>query len=269
MSDLTVEVRELADEARYGLPAALAPLARLRVSGIPRDALLGLYRNDRGVELHHPEVILDTAAEAFDGLLTPLQVARLKRAILDEVEESLRRRRAGHAARAEQTALPVRLIENLYAATGGGLEQAVTDALVHVGLSARRLVRQPSGEEDIQLTHPNGTVVISITASQDDARPVKWSKVREVLGTGAGLNPINYVCVGRPGFESVAERKAGEIARETGPRRLLLVPIAMLAEALVRCGEGSLSAEGLGNLLATARGILREKDLQPGTHTIS
>jgi hypothetical protein len=261
-SDLAAEIRELADEARYGLPAVLAPLARLHVPGISRDALLGLYRNDRGVELYDPEVILDTAAEAFDGLLTPLQVARLKQAILDEVEESLRRRRAGQVARAEQTALPVRLIENLYTTTGGGLEQAVTDALIHVGLSATRLVRQPSGEEDIQLAHPNGTVVISVTASQGDARPVKWSKVREVLGTGAGLNPINYVCVGRPGFESLAERRADEIARETGARRLLLVPIAMLAEALVRCGEGRTTAEKLGNLLARARGVLRDGNLE-------
>jgi helicase len=267
-ADLAAEIHDLAIEARYGLPAALAPLARLHVPGISRDALLRLYRNDRGVELYDTEVILDAAVEAFDGLLTPLQVARLKQAILDEAEESLRRRRAGQAARAEQTVLPVRLIEDLYMATGGGLEQAVTDALIHVGLSATRLVRQPSGEEDIQLTHPNGTVVISVTASQGDVRPVKWSKVREVLGTGAGLNPINYVCVGRPGFESLAERKAGEIARETGPRRLLLVPITMLAEALVRCGERRMHAGDLGDLLATARGILRDEDFESSTQTI-
>jgi hypothetical protein len=261
-TDLAAEIHELAVESRYGLPAVLAPLARLHVPGISREALLGLYRNDRGLDLYDPEVILDTAAEAFDGLLTPSQVARLKQAILEEVEESLRRRRAGQVARAEQTELPVRLVENLYTATGGGLEQAVTDALIHVGLSATRLVRQPSGEEDIQLAHLDGTVVISVTASQGDARPVRWSKVREVLGTGTGLNPINYVCVGRPKFESLADRKADEIARETGPRRLLLVPITMLAEALVRCGEGRMGAEALGNLLARARGMLRDEDLQ-------
>jgi replicative superfamily II helicase len=267
-AEVTAEIRRLADEVRYGLPSVLAPLARLHVPGIPRGALLRLYRNDHGVELYDPEVILDTAAEAFDGLLTPLQVARIKQAILDEVEESLRRWRAGQVARTEQTALPVRLIENLYTATGGGLEQAVTDALNHVGLSAARLVRQPTGEEDIQLTHATGTVVISVTASQDDVRPIKWSKVREVLGTGAGLNPVNYVCVARPAFESLAERKAGEIARETGPRRLLLVPIPMLAEALVRCGEGRMHAEDLGDLLAMARGVLRHEDLHPSAQPI-
>jgi len=262
-AELAGAIRELSVEARYGLPAPLAPLARLHAPGISREALLRLYRNDRGIQLYDPEVIIDTAAEAFDGLLTPLQVARLKQAILNEVEESLRRRRAGQVARAEQTELPVRLIENLYTAVGGGLEQAVTDALIHVGLSATRLVRQPSGEEDIQLNHPSGTVVISVTASQGDARPIKWSKAREVLGTGAGLNPINYVCLGRPGFESLAERRANEIARESGPRRLLLVPIAVLGEALVRCGERRMNAAELGNVLAQTRGVLKEEDL-PG-----
>jgi hypothetical protein len=261
-AELVAEIHELAVEARYGLPSVLAPLARLHVRGISRDGLLRLYRNDRGIELYDPEVILDTEAEAFDGLLTPLQVAHLKQAILDEVEESLRRRRSGQVARAEQTELPVRLVESLYTTTGGGLEQAVTDALIHVGLSARRLVRQPSGEEDIQLAHPSGTIVVSVTASQGDARPIKWSKAREVLGTGAGLNPISYVVLGRPGFESLAERRANEIAREAGPRRLLLVPITILAEALVRCSEGRMSGEGLGNLLAQARGVLRDEDLQ-------
>jgi hypothetical protein len=262
-ADLAPQLRELAMETRHGLPVVLAPLARLHVPEISRDTLLRLYHNDRGVELHDPEVILDTPAEAFDGLLTPLQVARLKQAILDEVEDSLRRRRAGQAARAEQTELPLRLLEDLYTATGGGLEQAVTDALIHVGLSATRLVRQPSGEEDIQLAHPSGTVVISVTASQGDVRPIKWNKAREVLGTGAGLNPINYVCLGRPSFEALAERKGNEIARESGPRRLLLVPISVLAEALVRWAEGRLSAEALGNLLAQRRGVLNDDGLSP------
>jgi hypothetical protein len=153
------------------------------------------------------------------------------------------------------------LVESLYITTGGGIEQAVADALTHLGLSARRLIRQSFAEEDIQVAHPNGTVVISVTASQGDARPIKWNKAREVLGTGVGLNPINYVCVGRPGFESLAERQANEMARESGPRRLLLVPIPVLAEALVRWGEGRMSAEELGNFLAQERGVLTDDDL--------
>lgn len=255
------EVREAALEARYGLPAALAPLARLQVQGISREQLLSVYERDREARLHDPEVILETEPEKFEGVLSTLQVARLKAAIVAEIEESMRRRRAGHVARAEQADLPVRLVDALYAAGGRALEQAVADALTHLGLAAKRLVRQPHGEEDIQLTHESGTVVISVTASDDDARPIKWRKAREVLGTGAGLNPVNYVCMGRPGFESLAEHKASEIARETGPRRLLLVPIPILAEVVVRCSEGRMQVTEVADLLAGAQGVLRGEDL--------
>jgi hypothetical protein len=263
---LTAEIRALALEARYGLPAPLAPLARLRVPGISREQLLGLYQNKQGVDLHDPEAILDAPDDAFKGLLTSLQVARLKQAILDDIEESLKRKRAGHMGRADQTSLPRKLIDDLYTAKGGGLEQAVTDALYHVGLSATRVLRQPHGEEDIRLAHADGTVVISVTASQEDARPIRWNKAKEILGTGAGLNPINYVCVGRPSFESLAERSATDIARETGARSILLVPVPVLAEAVVRVSEGTIDAEAVGGLLAHQRGVLTIADLPKPQH---
>jgi hypothetical protein len=253
-------VRELALEARHGLPAPLAPLARLQAPGITRDHLQGLYHTKRDVQLHDPEVILDADPELFEGLLTPLQLARLKQAILADLEETLQRRRAGHAARAEQAELPLRIVDDLYSATGGGLEQAVADALEHVGLSAQRVLRQPHGEEDVRVAHPDGTVVISVTASQGDARPVKWNKVKEVLGAGIGQNPTNYVCVARPGFDSLAERNVAGIAREP-ERRLLLVPVTVLAEAVVRCSEGRMTSAELGNLLARERGQLSIEQL--------
>jgi len=258
---LIEKLRTLALEARYGLPAPLAPLARLQVRGISREQLLTLYRNDRGVELHDPEHVLDSPDEDFAGLLTPRQLARLRQAILADIEESLMRKRAGQLARAEQAELPLKLVDELYAAKGGGLEQAVTDALNHVGLSATRVVRQPHGEEDVRLAHADGMVVISVTASQDDARPIKWNKAKEILGAGAGLNPTNYVCVGRPSFESLAERSASDIARETGARSILLLPIPVFAEAIVRISEGRMRAEQLADLLAHGRGMVTLEDL--------
>jgi hypothetical protein len=39
------------------------------------------------------------------------------------------------------------------------------------------------------MAHSDGTVVISVTDTQDDARPVRWNKAKEILGTDAGLNP--------------------------------------------------------------------------------
>jgi ATP-dependent DNA helicase len=260
-SDLLNNIHTLALEGRYGLPAPLAPLARLGVPGISREQLLGLYQNSRGTELHDPETVLDADDSAFEGLLTPLQVVRLRQAILADIHDSIRRKRSGHIARAEQSSLPRRLIEDLYTTHGGGLEQAVTDALNHAGLSAARVLRQPHGEEDIRVASADGTLIISVTASQDDARPIRWNKAKEILGAGAGLNPVNYICVGRPSFESLAERSASNIAREAGKRSILLVPIPVFAEAIVRISEGRINAQQFTNLLAHRSGTLTIGDI--------
>ena len=45
--------------------------------------------------------------------------------------------------------------------------------------------------------------------------------------------------------------------------------LTMLAEALVRCGEGSMHADDNGDLLATARGVLRDEDLKSSSQAIS
>jgi helicase len=264
-ASLSQEVSMLALEARYGLSAALAPLARLRVPGISREQLLALYQTGQDMRLHEPDTIIDAPDEAFDGILTPLQVARLRQAILADIQESIRRKRAGHLARAEQANLLRTLIDNLYTAKGGGLEQAVTDVLNHVGLSAARVFRQPYGEEDIRMAHAEGTVIISVTATEDDARPIRWNKAKEILGAGAGLNPINYVCTGRPSFESLALRSADNIARETGTRSILLIPMLVLAEAIVRIAEGRMDVQQLGELLAHGRGNLTVNDLPEAT----
>ena len=261
-AELANQVRALALEARYGLPSPLAPLARLRVPGISREQLLGLYQNE-GIELYDPETIVDEPDEAFNGLLSPLQLARLRHAILADIQESIRRKHSGQVARAEQANLMRKLIDDLYATKGTTLEQAVAGALNHVGLSATRVLRQPHGEEDIRVAHADGTVIISVTASQDEVRPIRWNKAKEILGAGAGLNPINYVCAGRPSFDALAQRSAGNIARETGSRSILLVPIPVLAEAIVRVAEGEMTPHGLADLLAHRRGNLAVEDLPP------
>ena len=253
------QIADMAVEARYGLPSRLAPLARLRAPGVARDVLRRLDGYHGDVPLYDPEFILDADSEAFNGILTPTQLASLRQAITRDTEESLQRRRAGHIARADDTTRQI--IANLYAASGGALEQAVTDALNHVGLSATRVLRQPHGEEDVQLAHSDGLVVISVTASQSNGRAIKWVKAREVLGTGVGLNPANYVCIGRPQFEALAERQATEMATEIGPRRLLLATMATFAEGILRCAEDRMSAVALGDLLARERGVLTDPDL--------
>jgi len=249
-------VRAAVLETRYGVPADLAPLARIRAPGIGRATLLRLYSGDRGRGLYEPDTLLEADAREFEGLLRPIEVERLRAAIAAERGETLRRRHHAHQSRAQQVALDERLIDDLYTANGAGLEQAVSDALASAGLSVTRIKRQPHGEEDLQISHQGGVIVASVTASHDSAKHVSWNKAREVLGTGAGMNPINYVCFGRPGFHSLAERRVREISRETGTRRLLLVPIDVLAEGVVRCREGRLESEALGAVFARSRGLL-------------
>jgi helicase len=255
-------LRLLALKLRHGLPAELAPLARADARGVSRASLLRLYEGDNGRELYDPDNLLEATAEDFAGLLTPREATALQAAIVAERGESLRRRLRGHRDRAERSSFEVRIVNDLYSTGGSALELAVADALTAIGLSATRLVRQPHGEEDIQLDHPDGTVVISVTASQSDTKSVSWNKAREVLGTGAGINPVNYVCVARPSFHSLAERRANEIATETGARRLLLVPIHVLAEAILRCQEDRLAPNQLADMLAHECGLLDVKTIE-------
>src|SRR5439155_5764054 len=127
--------------------------------------------------------------------------------------------------------------------------------LHRIGLPARRVLRQPQGEPDIIVEH-GGSIVVSVTASADDAAGVKWAKAREILAAGAGLNPINCVCIARPGFLASAERSARDLAREQGGRHLLLLSVPQLCELLVRVAEGDMTAIAVGELFARMRGVL-------------
>jgi len=85
------------------------------------------------------------------------------------------------------------------------------------------------------------------------------------MGQGAGLNPVNCVCVGRPRFKALAERNATDIAREGGARRILLVQVDVLVEAMIRCTRGDMMSEQFGDLLATQRGVLAADELPSPT----
>jgi len=219
----------------------------------------------RQIGIVDPDDLLESDPAALQPALSPLQAERFKEAVLRETAMSVRRKRTGHLRAAVEVGVPALLIETLYSATGGALEAAVRDAFETAGLAAKRILNQPAGEEDIQVATARGTVVVSVTGSADDQKPIKWTKAQDVMGQGAGLNPVNCVCVGRPRFEGLAERNAREIAREGGDRKILLMPVDILAEAVIRCSAGQASSDQLGELLATARGVLTVDDL-PAAH---
>jgi len=262
-------VEDLTIAVRYGLPRELAPLAQLHAPGIGRNALMRLYAGDRGRRLFDPDVLLDTDPVEFDGLLRPVEVDRIRTAIVQDRGESLRRRRGAHMQRAQDAAIETQLLADLYDTAGLDLEQAVADALTSVGIRVTRVTHQKRGEEDLQITHEAGTIVVSVTASLDPTRNIVWSKAREVLGAGVGINPLNYVCIGRPGFHSLAIEHAQLIAREEGARRLLLIPIDVLAELVVRCHEKTVDVEAASDLIAHARGLLTFEELGPLTSQVA
>ncbi len=250
-------VREIALRAQYGLPHELAALASMRPPSVSREALMQL--REKGI------IAPDDLLEADPGSLQPALSARVaqtfRETILRETAMSLRRKRSGHLRAAGEAGVPARLIESLHTATGKPLEEAVRDAFQTAGLSAKRIENQPHGEEDIQLATKRGTVVVSATGSETDEKPIKWTKAQNVMGQGAGLNPVNCVCIGRPRFEALAERNANDIAREESDRRILLVTVDVLVEAMLRCVRGQMAAADLGEVLAASRGILHVEDL--------
>jgi len=256
--DRIMAISRLALASRYGLPYQLAPLARLH-AGIGRETLFRLYQ----IGLADPDNVLEASVEAVAEVLSPSELARLQQAIRDDTIETLRRRRSGHLQRAVRSGLSPQLIDALYSAQDDSLEKVVRDALEASGLPTNRLETQAYGEEDLQISTAAGIVVGSVTASKSPDKPVPWRKARAVLGQGAGLNPVNFACFGRPRFDSLAERSAAALAREEHDRRLLLVPMDVLVEAISRVAEGRLTSDALGNVLATKRGLLTFVDL-PG-----
>jgi hypothetical protein len=250
-------VRDHAVRAQHGLPADMAALATLRPTGVSREDLVEL--REHGIVA--PDDLLEADPMSLQAALSPGLVQAFKQAILRGTELSLRRKRAGHLRAAAEVAIPAALIETLYKATGMALEEAVADAFRAAGLSAKRMVNQPHGEEDIQVATARGIVVVSATGSTDDQKPIKWTKAQDVMGQGAGLNPINCVCVGRPRFEALAERNARAIAREGGDRKILLLPVEVLVETLIRRTRVELTSEQFGDILANRRGVLSMDDL--------
>jgi hypothetical protein len=234
----------------------LAPLARLR-AGLGRASLLQLYE----LGVYQPDDILEADPANLQPALSAGQLERLKQAILHETEATVRRFRTGHLRRTSRSGLSPAMIDSLYSATGVELEQAVGEAISAAGLAAVHILRQPAGEEDVQVTTTAGQVVVSVTASQSDQKPVAWNKAKQVMAQGAGQNPVNCVCVARPRFESLAEVQAAKIARETGSRSILLITIPVFAEMISRVGEGTLLTADVDHILSHHRGLLTLDDL--------
>ena len=253
---------ELAQRCKFGVPSQVAPIAELRV--LHRSELNLLVNNSTGKMLDTFHKILDAKADDFVGILSLQQVERLQTAILDQIGESVSRRRSGHAVRAEKFSGLRPLIEMCYDQQGTDFEIALAQLLnvQYIDLKVNRFVKQRTGQPDLEMTGSLGTIVIQVTASEDDKKPVNWAKAREVLASvGYSGQASNFVTVARPGFHDVAIGNANEMAQR-GDQHLLLIPLTELVEVLLSEIEGTTPSGSLLSVLEGERGhfVAEERD---------
>lgn len=262
--EIARRLSRLAGSAHFGVPYEAVRFARLRVPGVHRAEATRLVQNDTGRTFTTYDAILDAEPEAFVGIISPGLLPLMQEAILKFTKESLRRYTSSLLARAGKLSLPLAFIRNLVDSQGNDFELAIRDLLNSPGLelNAAHISRQRAGEADIHIPHPDGgTVVIQATSSEDNAKPITWNKCREVLGSTSVPGPIrNFVVVGKPDFQELAQSAADEIAPEQ-ERRILLVPVGVLGDMCLSVAEGSLTAENLLHVLAEQQGYLSKERL--------
>lgn len=260
--DFIDRLHTLASEVSFGVPKEVVPIRQLRVPGLTRDKVIRLVRNDKGVMFDSLDKIVDAEMDDFRGILDPNIIHPLQEAILRDRKESLQRKQKGHLIRVERLALPLVMIRELYDSQGTKFEIAVERLLNcdQISFNCSRVPRQRKGEADIHLPHIDGTIVIQVTSSLDNVKPVSWDKAREVLASVGVSNPVNFITVGKPDFHELAISNAEGLAAE-GSRRLLLVPVAVLAEACIRVFEGKLDRNVLLDILGNQTGYLRSDEI--------
>jgi len=260
-STLVEKLSNSAQQAHFGVPLELVPLAQLRV--LPRSDILRLVVNDKGVKLTDPHKIIDADPSQFVDILPPQKVAKLKERIAQSIGETLRRKKVGHLLRCDRLAAIRPLVEKVYDAHGTEFDRALEELLNSpmIELKVRRFTRQRSGQPDLEFQALKGTVVISATASDDNTKPVSWDKSREVLGSvGYTGTASNFVVVGKPDFHSVAVDNANELAGKGN--HMLLLPVDVIVELCLRRVEGRISREALVSTIEDRYGVMNREDLE-------
>ena len=251
---ISENLTELAQRCKFGVPGEVVPIAELRV--LRRSELNLLANNSKGKVLDTPHKILDTELNDFAGILSPQRAERLQAAILDQIGESLLGRRFGHASRADRFGGLRPLVERCYDQQGTDFEVALEQLLKaqFVDLRVNRFGKQRTGQPDLEVIGSQGTIVVQATASEDNRKPVSWSKAREVVSSvGYSGQASNFVTVARPGFHDVAIGNANEIAGR-GDQHLLLIPLTDLIEVFLSEIEGKIPGGSLMRVLEDAHG---------------
>ena len=251
---ISEKLEDLAGRCRFGVLSKVVPIAELGV--LQRPELNLLVNNSTGRVLDTPDKILDATLNDFVGILSPQRAKALQETILGRINDSILNRRFGHAIRADQFTGLRPLVERCYDTGGDDFEVALEQLLntQWVDITVQRFGSQPTGQPDLEVDGSNGTVVIQVTASRSDTKPISWAKAKEVLGSvGYSGQADNFVTVGRPGFHDVAIGNATELA-DRGDQRLLLLPLTGLIEVFLAEVEGTIPRGSLLCVLEDSRG---------------
>ena len=84
---------------------------------------------------------------------------------------------------------------------------------------------------------------------------------RRVLSPTRRVAAGNYVCVGRPRFETLAIERASQIGQETGGRTILLLTIPAFAEMILRVVEGRMQPTEVADFFALRSGAYDVSEL--------
>ena len=257
---ISEKLLELSLRCKFGVPREVVQIAELGV--LHRSELNILVSNSVGRVIDTPHKVLDTNLDDFVGILSPQRAKRLQAAILDQIGESLLSRRFGHASRANRFTGLRALVERCYDKEGTDFEKALEELLKAplVTLQVNRFRKQRTGQPDLEVVGSQGTIVIQVTASRDNRKPVNWAKAKEVVSSvGYSGQATNFITVARPGFHDVAIGNANEMGKR-GDQRLLLIPLPDLIELFLSEVEGKIPSGGLLRALECARGHFVEEE---------
>jgi hypothetical protein len=243
----------LSERVAHGVHAEGIELHKLRAQGVTRTTIKKLI----DANLYSLDLILDTPANDFRGIISPRIAQRIHEAIVQKLGESQERAQHIQSYRLESQGHDPRVIRAIYEKEGIPLEEAIVDLLNEppLILGAERIGDQRKGEPDIRLALHEGLLVGSVTASKHN---ISDSKCAEILKSGARMNPTAFAVFGRPGFHDLAIRNAPHLNKQLEEgKSYKLIPIQELGELFVRVVEGTLTKNSFIDIIMNQGGHIQ------------
>lgn len=243
------EIYEISDRLVYGIPSKMLEIAELRVTGLGREHLRQL-KNKGLVKL---DDILDTTIDELQNIIPKHLAIRLHEKIRQRIEDTLRRQKVGHLLRMEKLGRKTDTIKGCYELDGKSFSRAAFKLLQDVGLNVEYLEEEKNHRPDILVHLREGSIVIQCTA-RIEKNYVGVKKAGEILSQGPRYNPIAYIVIGRPDFDTKAIQNASQIEKIQNYK---MIPLNVLCEMVVRFYENKLSMNNVIDVLGTKRGYIQ------------